>query len=822
MTPDAFADIKFDTAKAKITGATVSSAPKVYFNLVDASGNPITGMTTNNLLFAIAKLVPGTPGSSSLPQSVQRWVSYMVINPATGALGKPGTDSGGKLTDNGDGSYVYEFAQDLATVKARVDAATATASQNKADLDDLTYDANLTHRVGIQLSGAKPGFGTDSSVTGVIKNPIDLIFDFVPATSTEVAQTETDGTKQRNIVDIRNCFTCHVKFTFHGRRSPTTGQGTIDATFGIGGGRQDTRFCVLCHSDQRKFGVANAAITGTTIAAGDRMKDFSMKNLPVWIHKIHMGEHLVLQGYNASNVMLNHIKFPQDVRNCTKCHSDNDGATGGNTVAQADNWKNKPSRLACGACHDGIDFATGTGTSVKGGATGHMGGAHQTDDNCALCHSPGVIATQHTPVLTLTNATTGVQTHFAAVESNLPTGAKKVAYDLNSVTLNTDRNPVFKFKILLDGTAAALSTTTGLPTSGNYSGNGPTFYIAYAQDQDGITAKNDWNVTSTSGQALATIAAAGGLTGPDANGYFTATYVPTTNATTGVVTAAPAVPAGAKKVTGLMIDGFSQTDVAGYTAIKVVPDAVLKPVSANDARRTITSKERCNRCHEKLGVFTTANFHGGVRNNPQVCAFCHDNKTRSTNAGWSASSNYFYHAIHAAGKRTEDFTRNPTFNFQDIGYPGLLRECRQCHEPNTVNFGAAASKAAAESGLLFPVVASGTIHATNPISPYLAQVGVARGDNLGTATSGTALLNSPILHACFACHDTTAAISHMKANGGDFYEARSVIDAKDGNADGTLTSREQCLVCHGAGKIVDVEVMHRSPAGLTTADRVTP
>jgi OmcA/MtrC family decaheme c-type cytochrome len=63
---------------------------------------------------------------------------------------------------------------------------------------------------------------------------------------------------------------------------------------------------------------------------------------------------------------------------CVKCH-DNTKA------AQADNWNTVPSRLACGACHDGINFATGTGTTLAGETTGHVGKAID-DATCALCH----------------------------------------------------------------------------------------------------------------------------------------------------------------------------------------------------------------------------------------------------------------------------------------------------------------------------------------------------------------------------------------------------------------------------------------------------
>ena len=48
--------------------------------------------------------------------------------------------------------------------------------------------------------------------------------------------------------------------------------------------------------------------------------------------------------------------FPQDVRNCTRCH---DGTAGSPIYTpQGDNWKIQPSMQACGACHDNVYFGT--------------------------------------------------------------------------------------------------------------------------------------------------------------------------------------------------------------------------------------------------------------------------------------------------------------------------------------------------------------------------------------------------------------------------------------------------------------------------------
>jgi hypothetical protein len=98
----------------------------------------------------------------------------------------------------------------------------------------------------------------------------------------------------------------------------------------------------------------------------------------VMIHKIHRGANLPsvlgpdgVAGtaddgkYMIGSADFSTVVFPQDVRNCTKCHDGADPAT-----PQGDNWKIQPSREACGSCHDNVNFATGVG---------HAGGSGQLD-----------------------------------------------------------------------------------------------------------------------------------------------------------------------------------------------------------------------------------------------------------------------------------------------------------------------------------------------------------------------------------------------------------------------------------------------------------
>src|ERR1035437_3693298 len=277
-------------------------------------------------------------------------------------------------------------------------------------------------------------------------------------------------------------------------------------------------------------------------------------------------------------------------------------------------------------------------------------------------------------------------------------------------------------------------------------------------------------------------------------------------------------------VTGAIIGTFTQKGLAAYpyTAANVavnptksasgglIIQSVLKTVLAsgitgNTARRAIVAMAKCNSCHEQLG--TTPEFHGGARNDPTACAFCHT-VNQAGNGGWAADSHTFIHGIHGASKRSVNFTWHAvsaTDGYWNIGYPGVLKDCNQCHLPNTVNFGVNAS---AVPNLLSPTTASGTtVAATFSTAPYIAQTaGTAYGSGASVSSAGvvtqaaaTTLVNSPIASACFACHDTSSAKAHMVTNGGAIYEARATA----------LTKTEGCLVCHGAGKEFDAAVVHQ-------------
>jgi OmcA/MtrC family decaheme c-type cytochrome len=837
--------------------------PVVHFSLTDPDDNAVIGFgsTTKtatatvasypNLAFALAKLIPSQNGSPS------RWISYMVTTVPTtstaAAPQRPGTDNTGTLVDNHDGTYAYTFYRDITAMQTTVANMAVSPPNDKTDLDDLSYDPSLVHRLTIQVSGSAPGTGTNTP-DGVqlvdpvpMLNPVDAIDDFVPATG----QPPTALDASREIVATAKCNECHKQLGgIVGDAPESSGAGFH------GGNRNDTRYCVVCHTEQRRYGRVEATIDPTTLtftSTTERVDGRAVGNLPNHIHKTHMGEFLAKKNYSYGGLLYNETLFPQDIRNCTKCHDGSPTSTA--PTAQGNNWMNSPSRLACGACHDGINFATGQGVTIEDAMAGlvsspqgHRGGPQADDSQCASCHTPDGINTAHLPVtppnpesaLAVNGGNSNTNSAWIASNVNrLPAGAIPISYDIQSISLNASRQPVMVFRILQNGSRVDFnpppppnSPPNVLAQSEMWSGffGSPSVQYVFSVPQDGVTGPTDFNA-SASGylrslwNGSATGNGAGTLTGPDPNGYYTATL-------TAVV-----IPATATMLTGGL--GFSysvlntppltQSNLTQYPTTPATATTGLNPVMPNlmggliviaptlsqavsgfSPRRAIVEDARCNQCHQELGAFTADAFHGGQRNDGTTCAWCHN--PNRTSSGWSADSSNFVHAIHAAAKRTVPFTwdaSSTTSSFADVKFPGILSQCETCHLPGTYDF-RNADAAAALPLKQFRSVGVGTYTPTDPLSQFEMSPYVAIGVNYGTGFSynvatgvatdaaPTTLVNSPIATACFACHDTDIARAHITVNGGSIYTARS----------GALGVLEQCMVCHGPDRIADIRVVH--------------
>jgi OmcA/MtrC family decaheme c-type cytochrome len=594
-------------------------------------------------------------------------------------------------------------------------------------------------------------------------------------------------------------------------------------------------------------------------------------NLPVFIHKLHMGDHLALAGGSYTAISKPYeITYPQDVRNCVKCHSN---------APQADNWKIKPSRRACGSCHDDKSFAVTA--AIPAGRTQHSGGDMADDTMCTTCHAPskaknkaGIGVTDaHIAVAdpdpTATNFG-GTNTHTNAgwipAAGVTPAGAAKMIYNIKSVSRDASKHPsiVFQFKKYVPPALPATATPVVFNDPATATEmmpgfvNSPSVYFVYAIPQDGIKAPADFNA-SASGWIKTiwngTAATTGTMTGPDTSGYYT-------------ITLAATVPDSAVMLTGGIGYTYGTTSTQPLTEIDlpaypygdatVVPECVAGQVCGglivptDDAsvvatgytgRRAIVNNTTCIKCHEQLGA--TPSFHAGQRNDASTCSWCH-NPNRA-NGGWSVSSSTFVHGIHGASERTVPFTWQATCpagtsfadgtctaanadSYAKVTYPGILKNCTQCHLPGTYDFSASASAAALPNLLMSTV-------AVNPSATTLLTAGITTAPyvtpgtdyGLGFTTSGsittgtvngvacttaapcvctlaapcnasdTTLVKSPITAACSTCHDSPEYVAHMKQMGGTFYGTRLAAKAND----------EMCMMCHGPGTVAAIADVHK-------------
>jgi len=787
-----------------IDGVTVASPPVVNFTVTNEAGQGFTGFTDTDLRFNIAKLTPGTFGDPSTWQNYIMTGGDAVHGSQERNRGRA-TDVWGELVNHNDGSYTYTFKTDITNVECPAPCTTADGK-----LLDVSYQPGLTHRVTIQQgNSALP--------------QANAIFDFVPAGG--------EVTTLREIVKTENCNVCHDKITAHGSRF-------------------ETRMCVTCHNPGSWFD-------------SDTPVDFK-----VMIHKIHRGENLPSGGYAVGNHDFSDVVFPQDIRNCTKCH---DGAD--TDTPQGNNWQ-VPSMEACGSCHEDIDFSKdGSGTPPVD-PTGHPGGIQTDNSLCLTCHTatntfPGTVALSHTipgkaeraffkfeilsicgtpvkdgPVCppgsnpAVTFAVTdpsGATTHEYGNSYNIIRATTTDPEYLTSLVPSSDpsydpatvsvarltmdfgwdthdyTNETIVHGNPQDNPAYAQQVNLLTSTKVSYLGNGEYLY-----DGTDVTIPDNASVTRPIGSAVVAIEGRG---------------------------AAPV---------------YNETlQIFQYTAAVAV-NSPVEYVAVNDAkpfarRRVVDAITKCDRCHDVLSV------HGGSRNNNgQLCVICHnssntdvkDREARDAVTGLPLPSTLngkteesidfkrMIHGIHSAAKTNYDgaavhgFRENglligsefadpldpasdviPLHDFSDVRFPGVLSKCRTCHiekgetdsdgnvakydtytlEDHTAD-GGPNWELPSMSGIL-----GSTVHSYPSADPTQGAV---------TATLPEALLDhtddykySPIASVCSACHDSDLEMAHMSQNGALLGGAGSEQSVQETNIEG-------CPVCHGTGKLVDVELVH--------------
>jgi OmcA/MtrC family decaheme c-type cytochrome len=514
-----------------------------------------------------------------------------------------------------------------------------------------------------------------------------------------------------------------------------------------GGTRIEVRYCVTCHNP------------GSTDA--DSTNTVAFKNM---IHKIHLGEDLpsvragtpyVIYGFNDRPHDYSNLVYPGDIRECVVCHAGNSTATSATleTTNAGDNWSEVATRESCGSCHDDLDFGL------------HFGG--QPDDtNCMSCHQTsgvaGSIAERHDN--RVRDASAAFEGNVLSVANSAPGEQPVIRFSLTAPT-----NGGAPYDILNDfawtQAESRLAITVGWST---------TDYTNTGNEGD--------NASTVSIDALATSIDLG-------DGTFEVTS-PVAVPDGSLAPNIPATGSGAITIEGHAAEDFGSASGPDVRAVPFptafgyfsIDEADGDPV----ARRTVVTQANCLGCHGQLVL------HGGNRTDTiEGCVTCHNprNTDKSTREiavnpptdGKDEESLDFktmIHGIHGARLRQnplqivgfQGFTTH-VYDTDAVQYPQSTQNCLACHAPGTFGI----------------PLATGVLAPTNDTA---ADVSDPTDDRVTSTVSSV----------CASCHDGATAQAHMEANGGNFDTTQANIDS------GAVL--EQCEICHGSGRVEDVEVVH--------------
>ena len=522
------------------------------------------------------------------------------------------------------------------------------------------FDATVTHSIGVSAQRDLSEFMTYDEWSETAND----VFNFVP-----------DGSAvkvTRSVVPTSACNQCH------------------DPLIGHGGSRLTVEMCILCHTPQ--------TINPDTLLTQD---------MPVLIHKIHMGKNLpsVKAGtkyriwHRSQWSDFSDVGFPSGVdelKTCEVCHQN---------APQANNFMTAPSRAACGACHDDVNFASGLN---------HVNLPQVTDDHCADCHVPQSDREFDASIK---------GGHLVATRSQQLPG---IVFSLVGVdNANAGQKPTVTFNV---------------------------------QDKGG-------NVVDISKMDLLNLVMAGPTT--DYNGYVSedvrkagtsgGQYTYTFN------TALPATAAGSYVV---CIEGYKNVTINPNTVLStVVRDVGFNQVfyfavggGKVAPRRAVVSQQNCSTCHNKLML------HGGIRQNVEYCVVCHspvvtDSSVRKANdTPESINFKTMIHKIHTGSELTTDFTvmghGSSVNNYNEVGYPGDRRDCERCHLAGTYDL-------PLTDGLLNQAAPRDYI---NPTMPPITAACLSCHTTKPAAAHASIMTSPTLGESCESCHGPNSDASVAKVH----------------------------------------------------------
>jgi OmcA/MtrC family decaheme c-type cytochrome len=747
------------------TSITVNSPPVVSFVVNDSAGKPVTGLTlydassstgcgSSNVSFAIAKfgganwqsLISRQRYASDSPGKLSVIEGTTDPKPASGyanpdtALTDPSTRIVGIL-EEANGIYTYHFAIDVTTPLLMADA----VDKRNVSLGKVANDGHVAvkdgmtlHRVVLQLCYVDP-----VSHETVKVNPY-IDFTLGPDGKGVIYRdSKGNPVPARKVVARESCNDCHVNFAQHG------------------GNRVDPNFCVVCHNPgSRDFETGNPI-------------DFKLM-----VHKFHMGKRLT-QDYAVRSAVarkdmgggvIEGMLYPQDQRNCAKCHDGSAGAA--HMTPQGDNWKTKASKNACWACHDdykdpgsGWQTAHAQFASLSFFSPSVANPDDTPDSTCQSCHNdtgPGTVPS---------NAEAHQVPEWQMSEN--------YAFNIWDITRNANNTLTVEYSV------------SNPKTGSDYDMLDPTLTARFSS----LSLLFGWNSTDYANDG------GPGRGQPLSAKVTTDASVQRVGSSNRFRLTSGVLPAAANGTVAVAFQGRIND-----SGLRVpVPNLVKYFAMSGNAveRRQVVSAEKCNNCHGRfLGYASLTSFtpglgaHGANRNDPQVCVICHNGNNplpgtvvsggKVTQYAESADFKQMIHKMHEdLGDGYPVWPGGVVTTAQNSTIQAGMKYCNLCHVDKSYVVG---------SSILGTSVT------------YDVDTSVDSTD--ATVTDTNALDNlviSPKASACYSCHASEEAKNHMIQIGGAAFGTVTQGDVMSG-----AKVFETCDACHQSGAMEPVDAVHAS------------
>ncbi len=589
---------------------------------------------------------------SRIPAGEQQHVNYNTRT-RTGPGGQPVTqadrDRGGAFALVEAGIYTYTF--------------------NDALPQDL--DRGAPHTIGVYARRDLREFELDRYVD-------NQFFHFLP---TEGGVTLLDA-PPRDVVVTEACNQCHNPLAYHG------------------GSRREIEICIQCHTPQ-----TISARTGA---------DVDLKTI---IHKIHRGADLPSVESGTPNLIgrrdFSDVVYPQDIRNCEKCHlpGPDQGVVNGVLVktgrlgaaeivggTQSMAWLMRPSRAVCGSCHDDVNFASGEN---------HVGGPQISDNLCANCHFPE-------GELEYSSDIRGA--HTEPRKSRQLGGINVQIMDVTGT--GPGENPTVYFTVRNDA-GDDLEPSSFNRFRFNLAGPS-TDYVGQVRESEPLTESVPFQdgYTYTFGATIP----------PDATGTYVIGHESRRDAFLNAGTT----------------EEFRIRESSGENALYYFGVTDAEPLT----RRAVVAQEGCHRCHDLLS------FHGGQRHTVQYCVTCHNANAFDEEGGQlGIHFKYMIHRIHRGTDLARDFTIEDT-SYNGLRFPGDLRDCGTCHVNETHTIANEMGEFPLLPGLLSTQTPADLF---SPLPPITAAC-LGCHDSVAAAAHAFTQI-APFGEGCGACHGRGAEFS---------------------------------------------------------------